>query len=159
MAQRKQDLFGNVIGRITELPGAKGVIESVQGLGDRLDDMQKRVRGLEQMEKRLADLEKRVKALEGGGPATRARSTAKKTTSTKTSASSSKSARAAGRAEERRLAGHAKPQRPRHDLEARGRRPGLLAVELDRDGDLGRRRTPWRCASRSIFGCERCVPR
>ena len=81
MAQRKQDLFGNVLGRITELPGAKGMIESVQGFGDRLDDMQKRVRGLEQMEKRLADLEKRVKALEGGRPETRARSTAKKTTS------------------------------------------------------------------------------
>ena len=42
-----------------------------------------------QMEKRLLDLEKRVKALEGGRPATRARSTAKKTTSTKTSPSPS----------------------------------------------------------------------
>ena len=29
MAQRKQDLFGNVLGRITELPGAKGLIASV----------------------------------------------------------------------------------------------------------------------------------
>jgi hypothetical protein len=50
MAQRKQDLLGNVIGRITELPGAKGLIDSMQGLGERLDEMQKRVRGLEQME-------------------------------------------------------------------------------------------------------------
>ena len=37
MAQRKQDLFGNVIGKITELPGAKGLIDSIQGLGERLD--------------------------------------------------------------------------------------------------------------------------
>ena len=66
MAQRKQDFLGNVIGRITELPGAKGLIDSVQSLGERLDDMQKRVRGLEKMEKRLADLERRVKTLEGG---------------------------------------------------------------------------------------------
>jgi TolA-binding protein len=86
MAQRKQDLLGNVIGKITELPGAKGLIDSMQSLGERLDDMQKRVRGLEQMEKRLSDLEQRVETLEGGGTAKRARPTAKKTTSTRSSA-------------------------------------------------------------------------
>ena len=60
MAERKQDFLGNFIGRISELPGAKGVLETIQGFGERLDDMQKRVRGLEKMEKRVADLEKRV---------------------------------------------------------------------------------------------------
>jgi TolA-binding protein len=92
MAQRKQDFLGNVIGRITELPGAKGLIDSVQSLGERLDDMQKRVRGLEKMEKRLADLERRVKTLEGGRAASttaRTRSTApRKAPSTKASGAS-----------------------------------------------------------------------
>jgi hypothetical protein len=88
MAQRKQDFFGNVIGKITELPGAKGLIDSIQGLGDRLDEIQKRVRGLERMEKRVADLEKRVKALEGGSKTTGARPAAKKATSTKASGAS-----------------------------------------------------------------------
>ena len=87
MAQRKQDLFGNVIGRITELPGAKGLIDSFNALPERVDEMQKRIRGLEQLEKRLKDLEKRVKALEGTGA--KPRSTAKKTTSTKSSGAAS----------------------------------------------------------------------
>ena len=47
MAEAKQDFFGNVIGRITELPGAKGHIESMSTLRERMDDLQKRVRGLE----------------------------------------------------------------------------------------------------------------
>jgi TolA-binding protein len=81
MAERKQDLLGNVIGRITELPGAKGLIDSVHTLRERMDDMQKRIRGLEGLEKKVKDLEKRVKALESGG--TRPSSTARKTTATK----------------------------------------------------------------------------
>jgi hypothetical protein len=81
MAERKQDLLGNVIGRITELPGAKGLIDSMHTLRERSDDMQKRIRGLEGLEKKVKDLEKRVKALESGGP--RPSSTARKTTATK----------------------------------------------------------------------------
>lgn len=81
MAERKQDLFETVIGRITELPGAKGLIDSMHTLRERMDDLQKRVRGLEGLEKKVKDLEKRVKALEGGG--SRPASTARKATTTK----------------------------------------------------------------------------
>jgi len=81
MAERKQDLLGNFIGRITELPGAKGLIDSMHTLRERTDDLQKRVRGLEGLEKKVKDLEKRVKALEGGS--SRPASTARKATTTK----------------------------------------------------------------------------
>jgi TolA-binding protein len=86
MAERKQDLLGNVIGRITELPGAKGLIDSMHTLRERTDDMQKRIRGLEGLEKKVKDLEKRVKALESGGA--RPGSTARKTTATKATTAS-----------------------------------------------------------------------
>jgi len=82
MAEAKQDFFGNVIGRITELPGAKGLIESMSTLRERMDDLQKRVRGLEGLEKKVKDLEKRVKALEGGS----SRPAARKATATKSTA-------------------------------------------------------------------------
>lgn len=88
--QRGQDILSKladrgeqVIGRITDLPGAKNLVDSVHTMRERVDELQKRVRGLDQLEKRLKDLEKRVKALEGTGA--RSRSTAKKTTSTKAS--------------------------------------------------------------------------
>jgi hypothetical protein len=84
MAERKQDLLGNVIGRITELPGAKGLIDSMHTLRERTDDMQKRIRGLEGLEKKVKDLEKRVKALESGGARP---SSTRKTTATKATTS------------------------------------------------------------------------
>lgn len=90
MAQPKQDIWSKLadrseqmIGKITDLPGAKGLMESINSLRDKTDELQKRVRGLEGLEKRLKDLEKRVKTLEGAG--TRRRPAARKTTATKAS--------------------------------------------------------------------------
>jgi TolA-binding protein len=92
MAEAKQDIWSKLadrseqmIGRITDLPGAKGLMESVQSLRERMDDLQKRVRGLEHLEKRLVALEKRVKVLEGGGAS---RAAPKKATRTKSSVGS-----------------------------------------------------------------------
>ena len=89
MAERKQDLLGNVIGKITELPGAKGLIDSMHTMRERMDELQRRVRGLEQLEKRVKDLEKRVKALEAGGATTRSTSRARKPSSTGTGTAAS----------------------------------------------------------------------
>jgi TolA-binding protein len=71
MAQEpKQDLFSklaaqgeDVIGRITELPGAQKLVESTNQLKERADEMQRRLRGLDALERRVDALEKKVDEL------------------------------------------------------------------------------------------------
>jgi hypothetical protein len=55
------------------------------GTRDRLDDLQKRVRGLEALDKRVATIERRLDKLEGKGKAT---TTRKPSTPRKSSSSS-----------------------------------------------------------------------
>jgi TolA-binding protein len=54
-----------VVGRITELPGAKALMDSTTSLGKRLDEVQRRLRSIDPLEKRVTSLEKRVAQLEG----------------------------------------------------------------------------------------------
>jgi hypothetical protein len=70
MADRRQDLLGRLadlseeaIQRLADAPGADRVFSAVNGLRDRVDELQRRVRGVEELERRLAALEKRVDAL------------------------------------------------------------------------------------------------
>jgi uncharacterized protein involved in exopolysaccharide biosynthesis len=70
MADRKQDLFGRLadlseeaVQRLSEAPGADRALQALKGLGDRVDDLQRRTRGFEELERRLATLEKRVDAM------------------------------------------------------------------------------------------------
>src|ERR671930_1782850 len=51
------------IQRLADAPGADRVLGAAQALRDRLDEMQKRVRGIDALERRVAELEKRVDAL------------------------------------------------------------------------------------------------
>ncbi len=81
MAQRKPDLLSRladrgeqVVGRITDLPGAKQLVDRVAALAKGLDDVQKRLRSLDKIERRLTQIEKRLDKLEG-------KSTTRKTTS------------------------------------------------------------------------------
>ena len=85
MAQQKnQDIMSRladrgeqVVGRITDLPGAKGLLDRT---AKTLDDVQKRLRSIVPLEKRVAAIEKRLDKLEGTGKA-RKRPAAKRTTS------------------------------------------------------------------------------
>jgi hypothetical protein len=43
-------------------PAAQKLLDALTGLKDRLDELQRRVSGVEALEKRVADLEKQVKA-------------------------------------------------------------------------------------------------
>ena len=99
----------------------------------RVDELGKKVRGIDELEKRVAKLEKELAALKraqkraaaarpkpAGGEAASPRSAS--------SPAPSDGAPPVGR----RCARHAQPQRPRQHLEPRRRRAGLLAVELDR---------------------------
>ena len=84
--QRKPDLIGkladrgeDVVGRISDFPSAQRVVDAAAGLKARADEIQRRLRGLDELEKRVAALEKKVDRLAkpGGGAK---RSTAKRTT-------------------------------------------------------------------------------
>jgi hypothetical protein len=91
MAARK-DLLGRLadageeaIGKLGKAPGIDQVARFAQSNRDRLDELTKRVRGVEQLEQRIETLEKRVDELTGTkSRSTRPRSTAapKRTTST-----------------------------------------------------------------------------
>jgi hypothetical protein len=71
-----------VLGKASQNPTAARLLQGLTQVRDRVDDLSKRVRGLEALEKRLAQLEKRVAKLEHGpkhpSPA-RKTGTAKKT--------------------------------------------------------------------------------
>jgi hypothetical protein len=97
--QRGQDLFSrladrgeDVIGRITEMPGAQRLLESANVLKERVDDLQRRVRGLDALERRVAALERKVDELSKASSGTRARPAraAKKPTTTKRTTSARK---------------------------------------------------------------------
>ena len=73
---RLTSLGEEVIGKASQNPNVARVVGAATQLKDRVDDLSKRVRGLEGMEKRLAELEGRLKKLEGAQK--RAVSSAKK---------------------------------------------------------------------------------
>ena len=54
-----------VLGKASQNPTASRVLQSAMQMKERVDDLSKRVRGLEAMEKRIAELEQRVKKVEG----------------------------------------------------------------------------------------------
>jgi hypothetical protein len=80
-ATRRTDLLGRLadlseeaIQRLGDAPGGERVLGAVNTLRDRLDELQRRVRGLEDLDRRVTELEKKVAALSKSG------SSAKKTT-------------------------------------------------------------------------------
>lgn len=83
MAERNKDLLGRLadlsedaIQRLSEAPGADRVLHALKGLGDRVDELQRRTRGFEELEQRLSALEKKVSGL--AKSPSRPRSTSKK---------------------------------------------------------------------------------
>jgi BMFP domain-containing protein YqiC len=64
---RLADLGEEAIQRIGNAPGGDRVLAAMAGTRDRLDDLQKRVRGLEELDKRVAAVERRLDKLEGKG--------------------------------------------------------------------------------------------
>jgi heparin binding hemagglutinin HbhA len=49
--------------KIASTPAAQKLLDALTGLRDRMDELQRRVSGVEALEKRVTDLEKQVKAL------------------------------------------------------------------------------------------------
>jgi hypothetical protein len=88
---RRNDLLGKLadfgeeaIQRLSDAPGGDRLVGALNATRERVDELQKRVRGLEELEKRLSALERKVDKLSTGG-SSRASS---KTTTTKSSGGS-----------------------------------------------------------------------
>jgi BMFP domain-containing protein YqiC len=79
IVDRLADLGEEAIQRIGNAPGGDRVLAAMAGTRDRLDDLQKRVRGLEGLDTRVAEIEKRLDKLEGKSRST---STPRKPSST-----------------------------------------------------------------------------
>ena len=60
--------------RLQDAPGGDRVVGTMNAMRDRVDELQKRVRGIDELERRLAALEKKVDRLAKSSSATPARS-------------------------------------------------------------------------------------
>ncbi len=69
LISRLADRGEEMLAKFAETPGAHRVIELLNSTRERLDDLQKRVIGLENLERRLDGVEKRLAKLEKSAPA------------------------------------------------------------------------------------------
>jgi hypothetical protein len=85
LLSRLADAGEAAIRQISDAPGADRFLGAANAMRDRMDELQKRVRGLEGLERRLAELERKVDRLSKGSSSTPARTatSARKTTATK----------------------------------------------------------------------------
>ena len=77
LLSRFADLGEEAMHRLADVPGANRLVEMTNQSRQRLDEMQKRLRGLDLLEKRVDELERRLEALEKK-PAARKPAAAKK---------------------------------------------------------------------------------
>jgi hypothetical protein len=88
IVDRLADLGEEAIQRIGNAPGGDKVLAAMAGTRDRMDDLQKRVRGLEALDKRVEEIEARLDKLEGKSKPSASKP---KTTATSPKSSSSSS--------------------------------------------------------------------
>jgi hypothetical protein len=76
MADTKEDLLARLadlsegaLQRLSEAPGADRALQALKTLGDKVDELQRQMRGFTELEKRLSTLEKRVDAMAKPKPA------------------------------------------------------------------------------------------
>ena len=77
------DLSDDAMQRLSDVPGGERLVGAINATRERVDELQKRVRGMDDLEKRLAALERKVEKLAKGSPS--ARASRSKTTGTKDS--------------------------------------------------------------------------
>jgi predicted nuclease with TOPRIM domain len=65
LLSRFADLGEEAMQRLSDVPGMNRLVEMTNQSRQRLDEMQKRLRGLDVLEERVNELERRVEALEG----------------------------------------------------------------------------------------------
>ncbi len=80
LLSRLADAGEEAIQKLGDMPGAHRAVEAVGSVRDRLDELQKRMRGLEELERRVTKLEKELGALKKRrAPAAKPKSTAPRT--------------------------------------------------------------------------------
>ena len=88
IVERLADAGEEAIQRIGSAPGADRILGAVGSLRERVDDMQKKMRGFEAYEKRLAAAERRLDKLEGKTTTRKTSSSAKKRSTARKSSGS-----------------------------------------------------------------------
>lgn len=85
MAEKRTDLLGKLqelseeaMNRLQDAPGGDRVVGTMNAMKDRVDELQRRVRGIDELESRLTALEKKVEKLAKDSSSTPARSTKSK---------------------------------------------------------------------------------
>ena len=75
---RLADAGEDALQRLAELPGGQRALNAFNDLRTRVDDLGKKVRGIDALEARVAKLEKQVAELKRGRPSSPRRSTTRK---------------------------------------------------------------------------------
>jgi TolA-binding protein len=100
LLSRLADAGEEAITRLSKMPGGEQIAGAMHTMRDRMDELQKRVRGLEDLDKRVEALEKQVATLQGAkrAPARRAASATGRTSTARARGrtSASKPTRPAG---------------------------------------------------------------
>src|SRR5262249_36579081 len=65
LLSRLADAGEEAIQRLGDVPGGERLLSAANSMRERMDDLSKRVRGLEKLEARIVDLERRVDELSG----------------------------------------------------------------------------------------------
>lgn len=65
LLNRLADAGEDAIGRLADAPGGDRMLGAFNSLRDRVDELQRRVRGIDALERRLTELEARVEGLSG----------------------------------------------------------------------------------------------
>src|SRR3954452_8534402 len=86
---RLADISEEAVQRLSDAPGGERLMNTLNSMRDRVDELQRRVRGLEDLEKRLEALERKVDKLAKGDGSASSSTGSSKTTSTKSSGASS----------------------------------------------------------------------
>ena len=79
---RVTDLGAEALHKLADVPGGSRLVEMANDSKSRLDEMQKRLRGLDELEKRVAKLERQL-AAQAKKPATATKTTARKPAATR----------------------------------------------------------------------------
>jgi hypothetical protein len=97
LVSRLADAGEEAIQRLADAPGADRLLGAMTSMRERMDDMQKKLRGLDALEGRVAAMERRLDELEGKKTTTRrVASTTAKRSSTKTGGSKGPATRSRG---------------------------------------------------------------
>jgi hypothetical protein len=95
------DAGEEAISKLAKAPGGEQMVHAMHAMRERTDELQKRIRGLDELEARVAKLEKRLEAVEGPKrtPARRAAaSSSGRKTASRTRRGTAKSAKSSTRA-------------------------------------------------------------